>query len=106
MRITELEAYMGPGDSLHPDPGSHTFRGPTRRNAPMFGPAGHLYVYFTYGMHYCANIVCGPAGHASAVLLRAGEIVEGGTWPWRGGRRRNRPRTWPAVPPGSPQPSD
>ncbi|MDE8671011.1 DNA-3-methyladenine glycosylase [Pseudarthrobacter sp. H3Y2-7] len=77
VRITELEAYMGPGDSLHPDPGSHTFRGPTARNAPMFGPAGHLYVYFTYGMHYCANIVCGPAGTASAVLLRAGEVVEG-----------------------------
>jgi DNA-3-methyladenine glycosylase len=77
VRITEVEAYMGPGDSLHPDPGSHTFRGPTARNAPMFGPAGHLYVYFTYGMHYCANIVCGPAGTASAVLLRAGEIVEG-----------------------------
>ncbi|MDQ5860977.1 MAG: DNA-3-methyladenine glycosylase [Actinomycetota bacterium] len=77
VRITELEAYMGPGDSAHPDPGSHTFRGPTARNAPMFGPAGHLYVYFTYGMHYCANIVCGPAGAASAVLLRAGEVVEG-----------------------------
>jgi DNA-3-methyladenine glycosylase len=77
VRITEVEAYMGPGDSLHPDPGSHTFRGPTARNAPMFGPAGHLYVYFTYGMHYCANIVCGPAGAASAVLLRAGEVVEG-----------------------------
>jgi DNA-3-methyladenine glycosylase len=77
IRLTEVEAYMGPGDSLHPDPGSHTFRGPTPRNAPMFGPAGHLYVYFTYGMHYCANIVCGPAGMASAVLLRAGEVVEG-----------------------------
>ncbi|MCO4238937.1 DNA-3-methyladenine glycosylase [Pseudarthrobacter raffinosi] len=77
VRITEVEAYMGPGDSSHPDPGSHTFRGPTARNAPMFGPAGHLYVYFTYGMHYCANIVCGPAGTASAVLLRAGEVVEG-----------------------------
>ncbi|PTT61623.1 DNA-3-methyladenine glycosylase [Arthrobacter sp. HMWF013] len=77
VRITEVEAYMGPGDSLHPDPGSHTFRGPTARNEPMFGPAGHLYVYFTYGMHYCANIVCGPAGTASAVLLRAGEVVEG-----------------------------
>ncbi|GAA1760381.1 DNA-3-methyladenine glycosylase [Pseudarthrobacter sulfonivorans] len=77
VRITEVEAYMGPGDSLHPDPGSHTFRGPTARNAPMFGPAGHLYVYFTYGMHYCANIVCGPAGAASGVLLRAGEVVEG-----------------------------
>jgi DNA-3-methyladenine glycosylase len=77
VRITEVEAYLGPGDSLHPDPGSHTFRGPTARNAPMFGPAGHLYVYFTYGMHYCANIVCGPEGTASAVLLRAGEVVEG-----------------------------
>ncbi|MGY4543525.1 DNA-3-methyladenine glycosylase [Arthrobacter sp. UYNi723] len=77
VRITEVEAYMGPGDSSDPDPGSHTFRGPTARNAPMFGPAGHLYVYFTYGMHYCANIVCGPAGTASAVLLRAGEVVEG-----------------------------
>lgn len=77
VRITEVEAYLGPGDSLHPDPGSHTFRGPTARNAPMFGPAGHLYVYFTYGMHYCANIVCGPDGTASAVLLRAGEVVEG-----------------------------
>lgn len=77
VRITEVEAYLGPHDSPHPDPGSHTFRGATARNAPMFGPAGHLYVYFTYGMHHCANIVCGPAGVASAVLLRAGEIVAG-----------------------------
>ncbi|MET3809855.1 DNA-3-methyladenine glycosylase [Arthrobacter sp. UYEF3] len=77
VRITEVEAYLGPVDSLHPDPGSHTFRGPTRRNAPMFGPAGHLYVYFTYGMHHCANIVCGPEGVASALLLRAGEVVAG-----------------------------
>lgn len=77
VRITEVEAYLGTGDSVHPDPGSHTFRGRTPRNAPMFGPAGHLYVYFTYGMHYCANIVCGPAGVASAVLLRAGEVIAG-----------------------------
>ncbi|HEY8699494.1 MAG TPA: DNA-3-methyladenine glycosylase [Arthrobacter sp.] len=77
VRLTEVEAYLGPEDSLHPDPGSHTFRGPTARNAPMFGPAGHLYVYFTYGMHHCANIVCGPAGVASAVLLRAGEVTAG-----------------------------
>ena len=77
VRITEVEAYLGPQDSPHPDPGSHTFRGATARNAPMFGPAGHLYVYFTYGLHHCANIVCGPAGVASAVLLRAGEIVAG-----------------------------
>ena len=77
VRLTEVEAYLGPHDSLHPDPGSHTFRGATARNAVMFGPAGHLYVYFTYGMHHCANIVCGPDGTASAVLLRAGEIVAG-----------------------------
>lgn len=77
VRLTEVEAYLGPRDSAYPDPGSHTFGGPTARNAPMFGPAGHLYVYFTYGMHYCANIVCGPDGLASALLLRAGEVVAG-----------------------------
>ena len=77
VRLTEVEAYLGPHDSPHPDPGSHTFRGATARNAPMFGPAGHLYVYFTYGLHHCANIVCGQEGTASAVLLRAGEIVAG-----------------------------
>ncbi|MET3905625.1 DNA-3-methyladenine glycosylase [Paenarthrobacter sp. 4246] len=77
VRLTEVEAYMGPRGSEHPDPGSHTFGGPTARNAPMFGPPGFLYVYFTYGMHYCANIVCGPDGFASALLLRAGEIVDG-----------------------------
>jgi DNA-3-methyladenine glycosylase len=78
VRITELEAYMGPVDSLHPDPGSHTYRGPTRRNAPMFGPAGHLYVYFVYGMHFCINVVCMTDGVPGAVLLRAGEITTGG----------------------------
>ncbi|HWC21149.1 MAG TPA: DNA-3-methyladenine glycosylase [Flexivirga sp.] len=72
VRITEVEAYDGAND-----PGSHAFRGRTPRNEVMFGPAGHLYCYFSYGMHTCCNYVCGPDGRASAVLLRAGQVIEG-----------------------------
>ena len=73
MRLTEVEAYLGSGE----DPGSHAFRGRTPRTQIMFGPPGRLYVYFSYGLHVCANIICSPDGTASAVLLRAGEVVDG-----------------------------
>lgn len=71
-RLTEVEAYDGPND-----PGSHAFRGRSKRNGTMFGPPGHVYVYFTYGMHYCMNLVCGPPGLPTGILLRAAEISDG-----------------------------
>ncbi len=72
VELTEVEAYAG-----QTDPASHAYRGKTQRNAVMFGPPGHAYVYFTYGMHFCVNLVCGGQESVSAVLLRAGAVIEG-----------------------------
>ncbi|MGH2462578.1 MAG: DNA-3-methyladenine glycosylase [Candidatus Limnocylindria bacterium] len=72
VRLVETEAYVGPEDLA-----AHSARGRTARNQPMWGPPGHLYVYRIYGIHDCVNVVCGPGTKPEAVLLRAGEVIEG-----------------------------
>ncbi|WP_104192685.1 DNA-3-methyladenine glycosylase [Cryobacterium sp. Y82] len=90
IRITEIEAYAG-----ERDPGAHSYRGMTNRNRTMFGPAGHLYCYFTYGMHHAVNLVTGDPGQPYGCLIRAGDVIEGSDI--ARSRRERTPRKIPLL---------
>jgi len=90
LRITEVEAYHGQGTGPVADPGSHARMGQTSRNSTMWGEPGHLYVYLSHGIHSCVNVVCGPAGIAGGVLLRAAEVVAGADAAMTRSRRSGR----------------
>ncbi|TFD26019.1 DNA-3-methyladenine glycosylase [Cryobacterium lyxosi] len=90
IRITEVEAYAG-----ERDPGAHSYRGETNRNRTMFGPAGHLYCYFTYGMHHALNVVAGQPGQPYGCLIRAGDVIEGSDIARI--RRESKPRKVPLL---------
>ena len=98
--IVEVEAYGGPPDGPWPDAAAHSFRGPSTRNAVMFGPPGRLYTYRSHGIHVCANVACGPAGTAAAVLLRAATVESGVEFAAarRGPAVTGRPGPWPGQP--------
>lgn len=97
LRITEVEAYMGLGSGGRYDPGSHSKDRKTQRNASMFLGPGHAYVYFSYGMHFALNLVCSPAGIASGVLIRSGEIIDGRELARERRLRKRPPGTDPAT---------
>lgn len=97
LRITEVEAYMGLGSGGSYDPGSHSKDRKTQRNASMFLGPGHAYVYFSYGMHFALNLVCSPAGIASGVLIRSGEIIDGRELARERRLRKRPPGTDPAT---------